>query len=55
VQKYNTIFKGAKARQVTYRYKILYKKDKLDNNAYLNCRVKETNIFIIKYITRKLP
>jgi len=55
VQKYNVIFKGAKARQVAYRCKILYKKDELDNNAYLNRRVKETNKFIIKYITRKLP
>jgi hypothetical protein len=55
VQKYSIIFKGAKARQVAYRREILYKKDKLDNNAYLNCRVKETNAFIVKYITRKLP
>jgi hypothetical protein len=55
MQKYNIISKGAKARQVAYRYKTLYKKDELDNNAYLNCQVKETNTFIIKYITRKLP
>jgi hypothetical protein len=54
MQKYNIIFKGAKARQVAYCYKILYKKDKLDNNAYLNCRVKETNAFIIKYITKNV-
>ena len=55
MQKYSVISKGAKARQVAYCYKTLYKKDELDNNAYLNRRVKETNAFIIKYITRKLP
>jgi hypothetical protein len=55
MQKYSIISKGARARQVAYCRKTLYKKDKLDNNAYLNCRVKETNAFIIKYITRKLP
>ena len=55
MQKYNVISKGAKAQQVAYCCEILYEKDELDNNAYLNCRVKETNAFIIKYITRKLP
>ena len=55
MQKYSIISKGAKARQVAHRRETLYKKDELDNNAYLNRRVKETNAFIIKYITRKLP
>ena len=55
MQKYSVISKGARARQVAYCRKTLYKKDELDNNTYLNRRVKETNVFIIKYITRKLP
>jgi hypothetical protein len=55
VQKYGVISKGAGARQVAHRRETLYEKDELDNNAYLNRRVKETNAFIVKYITRKLP
>ena len=55
MQKYSVIFKGAGAWQVAYRRETLYEKDELDNNAYLNRRVKETNAFIVKYITRKLP
>jgi hypothetical protein len=55
MQKYSIIFKGARARQVAHCCKTLYEKDELDNNAYLNCRVKDPDAFIVKYITRKLP
>jgi hypothetical protein len=55
VQKYGVISKGAGAWQVAHRRETLYEKDELDNNAYLNRRVKETDAFIIKYITGKLP
>jgi hypothetical protein len=54
MQKYNVILKGTKARQVAYRYKLLYNRDEFDNNAYLNRQVQETNAFIAKHITSKL-
>jgi hypothetical protein len=55
MQKYRVISKGSAVRQIAYRRESLFTAKEMDNNAYLNRRIRETNIYITKYITSKLP
>ncbi len=55
VQKSGVLHKGSGAWQVAHRRETLLEKEELDNNIYLNRRVKETDAFIRKHITGTLP
>jgi len=54
VQKYGVISKGSAIRQIAYRRESLFTAEEMDNNAYLNRRIRETNAYITKHITSKL-
>ena len=54
VQKYRVISKGSAVRQIAHRRESLFTADEMDNNAYLNRRIRETNAYITKHITSKL-
>jgi hypothetical protein len=55
VQKHGVIYKGSAVRQIAHRRESLFTAEEMDNNAYLNRRIKETEAFITKHITGKLP
>jgi hypothetical protein len=55
MQKYGVISKGSAIRQIAYRRESLFTAKEMDNNAYLNRRTRETNTYITKHITGKLP
>jgi hypothetical protein len=55
VQKHGVISKGSAVRQIAYRRESLFTAKEIDNNAYLNRRIRETNTYITKHITSKLP
>ena len=49
------IFKGSAVCQIAHRREFLFTADEMDNNAYLNRRIRETDTYITKHITGKLP
>ena len=55
MQKYGVISKGSAVRQIAHRRESLFTADEMDNNAYLNRRIRETDAYITKHITGKLP
>ena len=55
VQKHGVIYNGLAVRQIAHRRESLFTAEEMDNNAYLNRRIKETEAFITKHITGKLP
>jgi hypothetical protein len=54
MQKYGVISKGSAVYQIAYYRESLFTADEMDNNTYLNRRIRETNTYITKYITGKL-
>jgi len=55
VQKYGVISKGSVVCQIAHRRESLFTPKEIDNNAYLNRRIRETDTYIIRHITGKLP
>jgi hypothetical protein len=49
------ISKGSVVCQIAHYREFLFTADEMDNNAYLNCRIRETDAYITKHITGKLP
>ena len=49
------ISKGSAVYQIAYCRESLFTADEMDNNAYLNRRIRETDAYITKHITGKLP
>jgi hypothetical protein len=54
IQKYGVISKGSAVCQIAYYRESLFTADEMDNNAYLNRRIRETDVYITKHITGKL-
>ena len=55
VQKYGVISKGSAIYQIAYCRESLFIPKEIDTNTYLNRRIRETNTYITKHITSKLP
>jgi hypothetical protein len=54
IQKYGVISKGSAVYQIAYCRESLFTADEIDNNTYLNRRIRETDTYITKHITGKL-